>query len=167
MREQGIGHITPQKLHELFEFSRTEQNWVRFRRGLFNALDDGEVSIETFGPTALERLEKFKQWARRYLPAPALAIVVATIVTTVAITVRKGGKSATKAIAKSKNPVVKAVKNSPAAVLAPAVKKTMEVAQEGSGLLTNNLWVLVVIPVGLFLWNKYDHSCGGNGRTTP
>ena len=119
--------------------------------GLFDVLDDGEVDIKTFGPTSLETLEKLKFWACCYLPGlSGLAIGLATVVTTVTLGVKKGGKSATKAIAKNKNPVVKLVKNSPAAVLAPAVKRTFEVAQESSGFLTDNLW-LVLIPTLFFL----------------
>ena len=50
--EEGLMHLTPEKLQELFDDRRTEQSWVKFKRaGLFDNLDDGEVNIKTFGPT--------------------------------------------------------------------------------------------------------------------
>ena len=149
-------------LQKRSNYRRTEQSWVKFKRtGLLDTLDDGEVNIETFGPTPLERLEKFKVWARRYLPGiSGLVIVLATIVTTVTLEFKKGGKSATKAISKSKV-IVKTVEGSPFVALAPSTEKVVEATQKGSAFLTDNLWLLVAIPIGLFQVDKYGR---GNRR---
>ena len=152
--EKGLMHLTPEKLQELYDYRRTEESWVKFRRtGLFDTLDDGEVVINTFGPTPPEVLEKFKTWARRYLPGiSGFAITLATIVTAVTVSLKRGGRSATKTIAKSKETITKAIRNSPVAVLTPAVKLAANATEQATGFATDNLWVLVVVPiVGYFL----------------
>ena len=164
--EQGLMHLTPEKLQELYDYRRTEKSWVKFRRtGLFDALDDGEVVINTFGPTSPEALEKFKTWAHRYLPGiSGFGITLATIVTAVTVSLKKGGRSVTKTIAKEKGPITKTISNSPATVLAPAVRLAANVTEETTGFATDNLWVLVVVPiVGYFLYKNGIRRTKGDG----
>ena len=159
--EQGLMHLTPERLRELYDYRRSEESWVKFgRTGLFDTLDDGEVEISTFGPTPPEVLEKFKTWARRYLPGiSGFAITLATIVIAVTVSLKKGGRSVTKTISKSKKTITRAIKNSPAAVLAPAVKLAANVTEEVTRFTTDNLWVLVVVPVfGYFLYKEWKQS---------
>ena len=54
--DKGLVHLTPERLRKLYNFRRTEESWVKFRRtGLFDELE-GEVDLKTFGPSSLENL---------------------------------------------------------------------------------------------------------------
>ena len=144
--EEGLVHLTPERLRELYDFRRTEESWVKFRRtGLFDDLES-KVNIKTFGPTSLERFEKFKKWARIRIPlASSSVIILATTVFGLVFGLKAEAQK-----------VVEVVCHSPAAVLAPAVKVAADVTEQGSGFVADNLWVLVVVPVvGYFLYKKW------------
>ena len=158
--EEGLVHLTPERLRELYDFRRTEESWVKFRRtGLFDDLES-EVNIKTFGPTSSERSEKFKKWARIRIPlASSSVIILATIVFGLVFGLKAEAQKVTKSVAKNKQKVVKVVCHSPAAVLAPAVKVAADVTEQSSGFVAGNLWVLVVVLViGYFLYKKWKKS---------
>ena len=57
--------------------------------------------------------------------------------------------------------LVNTIEGSPFVALAPSTEKVVEATQKGSAFLTDNLWLLVAIPIGLCLVDKYGR---GNRR---
>ena len=150
LRDQGLMDVSPNKLHELYDFDRTEESRVRFKRGQLFGGDDS-VDIRTFGRpfSDMERLEIFKQRMRRAGIVGAFAVVLASTITAITVLTRKAGRSTTKAIASNEKEVVKAVKQVPiVASIAPVVRKTMQVAKHTTEVVSDNLWI-VVIPLAI------------------
>ena len=48
LSDQGLMDVSPNKLHELYDFDRTEESWVKFKRSQLLDVDDS-VDIRTFG----------------------------------------------------------------------------------------------------------------------
>ena len=104
------------------------------------------MEIKTFGRpfNDLERLEMFKQRMRRAGIGGALAVVLASTVTAIIVLTRKGGRSAAGALASNKKEMVKAIKETPLAPLAPAIRKSVEVARRATEVVSDNLWMIVI-----------------------
>ena len=155
--EEGLIHITPERLRELYDFRRTEESWVKFRRtGLFDELE-GEIDLKTFGPSSLERFEKFKKMVRIRVPIISTGVILlATLVFGLVFGLRAVAQNVTKSVAKNKHKMVDVVRKSPMAALSPAVKVAADVTEQTSGFMADHLWVLVVVPVvGYFLYKKW------------
>ena len=150
--EPGLADVSSERLQELFDDNRQEQNWAHYKRtGLF---EEGLESIDLFvGPTNVENLEIFKSWVRRNFPY----VVVASLVTGLVVGLRKTTRSATKAVAKKKKSIVKAIEKTPLRLIAkPIVKPLLETTQKVLETTSDNLWLygVPVVLVGLFLWKK-------------
>ena len=155
--EEGLVHLTPERLCELYNFRRTEESWVKFRRtGLFEDLE-GEVDLKTFGPSSLERFERFKRMVRTRVPVISTGVILlATLIFGLVFGLKAEARSVTKSVAKNKHKVVNAVRKSTMAVLASAAKVVTDVTEQVSGFTADNLWVVPVVPIlGRFLYKKW------------
>ena len=155
--EEGLVHLTPERLHELYDFRRTEESWVKFRRtGLFRELEE-VVDFKTFGPSSLERFERFKKMVRIRVPVISTGVILlATLIFGLVFGLKAEAQRVTKSIAKNKHKIVEVVRKSPATVLTPAAKVVADVTEQASGFTADKLWVLVVVPVvSYFLYKKW------------
>ena len=133
--EPGLADVSSERLRELFDDNRQEQNWAHYER------------------KGVENLEIFKSWVRRNFPY----VVVASLVTGLVVGLRKTTRSATKAVAKKKKSIVKAIEKTPLRLIAkPIVKPLLETTQKVLETTSDNVWLygVPVVLVGLFLWKK-------------
>ena len=145
--------VSPDKLFDLYEYNRTEESWVKYKRGKLYE----EVDIKTFGKRTaplndLEWLELFKQRARRLFGgASVVAIVIASVVATAIVLARRAGRK-TKGYSKEQKECFESRRRVTSCACCTCGQKSMEVTQGATELVSDNLWLVIVPVVDYFLY---------------